>query len=340
MNRYYLAIFFVSLLTPQCTKDTGNDGVVAMIKEDYLVCADEGWIDGLQLPTQASNVCFTYNNKVYIPQLFSGTLEGDNKVYIYDGTNWTTRNSTIPLHTYNPVVFFTIGSKGYVAKWPGSDGQSAFYEYNLLTNTWTRKADFPGKAYAGAGCFTINGKGYVAGGQGYDGYTSETWEYNPANNSWRERKNLLFKRSSVTGFSIGNKGYILHGRFPNDLGYFAELTEYDPATNNWTNKADYPGPPRGNSNAFVIDGIAYAGGGTANFEYFTDFYKYNPATDNWMQLQDMPVLSYKRETFVLSGKGYINYGNFGPAGTGPGLFAKYFPRRCVEMGASIPNVNQ
>jgi N-acetylneuraminic acid mutarotase len=341
MKLSFTWIAVTAMVILSCKKDKAiaiNEGT---IREEYPVCADDGWVEGYKFGSFFKNLYFEYNNKVYLPQEIGGSHPGDQQVHVFDGSTWTSKPSSIPEFTSFHNISFTIGNKGYMGYYQFPSGVTKFYEYNITTNNWTRKTDFPGIQEAGAAFFVINGKGYVAGGRKHNGdFTSETWEYNPATNTWTQRKNLILVRAWATGFSVGNKGYILHGKLPNELGYYTNLTEYDPATNKWTNKASYPGPGRSQTKAFVIDGVVYAGGGSATSEYFTDFHKYNVASNNWTKVDDIPYRINYGNTFVIDSKGYVAY--HVPDGDGPALtdsMIKYYPARCVEVGGNISGIS-
>jgi hypothetical protein len=341
MRLSYTWIVIIVLLIPGCKKEKTTALIQEAIKEDYLVCAGDSWAQGYEFESFSKNVYFEYNNKVYVPQDLGGSAPGDQQVHIYDGSTWTTISSAVPARTVFNNVFFTIGNKGYMGRAPFPAGPTPFYEYNMTTNNWTRKADFPGEQEWGAAFFVINGKGYVVGGMKHDGsYTNKTWEYNPATNSWRERKNLTLVRAYARGFAVGDKGYIVHGKFPDDLGYYSILTEYNPTTNTWANRASYPGAARSSSIAFVIDGVPYVGGGTANLEHFTDFHKYNVSSNTWTRVDDIPFRYNYGNSFVIGSKGYVEY--YVPDGEGAprtdSMF-KYFPARCAEVGNSFSGNN-
>lgn len=81
----------------------------------------------------------------------------------------------------------------------------------------------------------------------------------------------------------------------------------------WTSISNYPDGNTYSAKAFVIDGIAYVGGGNTSKR---SFYSYNPTTDTWKSLGDIPgdVNRSSPITFVINGKGYMGCG--GDAGQG------------------------
>ena len=94
-----------------------------------------------------------------------------------------------------------------------------FYEYNPATTTWAQKANFPGTADSSARCgafaFVINGKGYVGGGITNAGYTNSFFEYDPATDSWTQKKQFPgTARSGASAFAIDSLGYAGSGYYP------------------------------------------------------------------------------------------------------------------------------
>jgi hypothetical protein len=335
MKSHFAIIIILGCVLAACKKDHSIKPTADAVKEDYLVCSEDSWVAEQNSPAYYNNIFFVYNNKVYVPD----AEEADpfnQKLHVFDGSVWTEKDSFTPFGAC--VSFFTIGSKGYAIAWGSTS--CWFYEYNILTDNWTRKADFPGLGRQGVCSFTLNGKGYVVGGSyepryvngawGPGGFTAETWEYNPATNTWTQRHNLPLKRAYSQGFTLGNKGYVVNGTYPDDLGYLRGLVEYDPATDRWTSKSLMPGEGRESPTVFVIDGVAYAGGGRdPDLDPMTDFYRYNLSTDSWTRMADIPAVDCKKGMFSLNGKGYIVYRkNTFPTPSG---MKKYNPKYCVNI---------
>ena len=324
LSYLFSVIAILSLIA--CKKDKQVTDTLNTIHEnDYTICADDSWAGYYEFKGHIPSFIFVYNDKAYVPRDHGMALSGDRRVYIFDGSVWTDIATSNPYPTDQFDAAFTIGSKGYVIFTNGAQHARKFYEYNLLTNVWTRKADFPGEASGHSATFTIDSKGYVVGGEYSGDYTNETWEYNPATNTWRERKSLSLGTSFAVGFSIDSKGYLTHGK--NIFGYYSSLLEYDPATNNWTNKAGFPGIGRTKSQAFVIGSSAYAGGGTNGPGQLLDFYKYSPASNNWIRVDDIPASTDLYSSFSLNEKGYVvRY-----PGTDGNNLIRYNPRYCTTV---------
>jgi|GEM_PF-6576005 len=128
---------------------------------------------------------------------------------------------------------------------------------------------------------------------------------------------------SGTGFSIGNKGYIVNGS--NGATNSIELWEYDGSTNIWTRKANFPGVGRRLGDAFVIGTDAYVGLGWNGAVSYQSMYKYNSLTDTWSQIADYPgIATTGARAEAVNGKGYVIGGR--QAGIGPfNEFYEYDP---------------
>lgn len=127
--------------------------------------------------------------------------------------------------------------------------------------------------------------------------------------TWAAKASLPVARFNATAFSIGDYGYV-------GLGYGStflnDFYKFDPLANTWTPIASFPGVVRSDAFSFVINGIAYVGGGNAGSNTgLKDFYAYNPRTNTWTSLAEVPndeagnvgVLS--SVSFAVNGRGYV-----------------------------------
>nr|NQU93513.1 hypothetical protein [Bacteroidota bacterium] len=157
--------------------------------------------------------------------------------------------------------------------------------------------------------FVVNSKIYVCTGR-TSGYSlkNRMFAYDPLGDQWTEKARFPEEDfSSVTGFSIDDKGYVMideDDKFsPN--GSSNHLYEYDPATDKWTQKNSFPGGNRYGSFGVAFDGKGYIGLGVNK----TDFWSYNPTTDNWEQMPDFPghrragqgTIILNDELFIIGG---------------------------------------
>ncbi|MFY7653311.1 MAG: Kelch repeat-containing protein [Chitinophagaceae bacterium] len=201
-------------------------------------------------------------------------------------------------------ISFVIGDTAYVGT--GFDG---FFRYNDLwaftpdlnsgRGSWSQRSSIPAPAGTNgvmgrnsAVAFTINNRGYVT--TGTNGFTrfADTWEFNPATNSWTQKADFPEGldpngrpngRFDAVAFAIGNRGYVttgFNGSANNDL-YI-----YDAATDKWTQGPSLGGEKRSAAVAFVFNGEGYVVTGIKNGQNVNDFWKYNPST-GWSQLRNI-----------------------------------------------------
>ena len=187
------------------------------------------------------------------------SLVGSNDFYEYDPTTdqWVNRQS-VGLTGRISAVGFSIGGKGYVTT--GFNGNNfanydnSTWEFDPTLNggfgDWIAKADFPGGSRAGAAPFVVNGKSYVVAGEYVNPNNipqvlnyMDTWEFNPfagSTGNWVQKAFLPTPFTSLSGFSIGSKGYILGDPFNPS---YSKLWAYNPASDAWSQGANYPPLP-------------------------------------------------------------------------------------------------
>lgn len=199
-------------------------------------------------------------------------------------------------------------------------------------DVWAPKADFF-EARAGAASFSINDKIYVATGN----EKADLWEYDPYTNVWSRKADLPSAgRSFATGFSIGNKGYIVGGvRLASPVNSTVDLLmtdvwEYDPALNSWTKKADFAGGRRARAVAFTWNGKAYVGSGqnapgpimsqVYPNRVTSDFWAFDPVLNSWTRIADIPMRRMNAIAFSDGqGKGFVGTGFYNTYSTNSGL---------------------
>ena len=89
----------------------------------------------------------------------------------------------------------------------------------------------------------------------------------------------------------------------------------------WDKLGDFEGNPRGGAVSFVIDGVAYIGGGFNNDALLqgvspngrlNDFWRYDATSDSWKRVADFPGTPRSQAVaFALNGKGYVGTGTDG-----------------------------
>jgi len=179
--------------------------------------------------------------------------------------------------------------------------------FSFAQGAWMQKSDFEGLARRGAVNFVIDNNAYIGTGlrAGLSVISCDDfWKYDPTSDTWEQIASIPTSNYGATGFSIGNKGYVVTGAFGN-----YELWEYNPDSDTWTQKADFPGATRMYAVSFSIDGKGYCGTGGGGPVHLNDFWEYDPNSDTWTQKTDfggIPRLNAK--AFVINHKGYIGTG--------------------------------
>jgi len=164
-------------------------------------------------------------------------LSTEEKGYI------VTRNNTNNFWTYDPVsdvwsqmpdlntitsgakgisdAGFALNNKLYIFASGNSTGLHQLYEFDLNSSLWTRKADMVDWGIkTGAIGFSFKDKGYIS-------VAGNFYEYDPANNSWKNVAVLPGNRSEGVAFVI--KDQIYWGAGINSTGSsYHDFWEYDP----------------------------------------------------------------------------------------------------------------
>jgi hypothetical protein len=210
---------------------------------------------------------------------------------------------------HQPGFHFSLNGKGYAGAGLGSGSAVLhdFWEYDPASNVWTQKQDFQGTSCANAIGFGVGTKGYAGGGYlpiGGTNSTSSFWEYDPADNEWRPKKNVSIG-NHTTCFVIGSKAYVGTGFKGTGSN---SLMEYDPASDQWTAKKDLP-VGLVDAFGFAIGAKGYIGGGrlSGNLEKHYGLYEYDPATDQWTPKAELPneINPGARGSFSSGSKGYV-----------------------------------
>jgi N-acetylneuraminic acid mutarotase len=153
--------------------------------------------------------------------------------------------------------------------------------------------------------FAIGSYIYVGGGgEICSGPFNAFYQYDPANNTWTQKANLLVPLFGAVGASDGTYGYIACGTTTNDA-LTNTLYQYDPIANSWTALSTVPGNV-GRRSPFMAyyQGKLYIGGGyTPNCRQ--DFYAYDIATNTWTTLPNHPNTQWEGWAVAYNGKIYV-----------------------------------
>ena len=125
--------------------------------------------------------------------------------------------------------------------------------------------------------------------------------------NWAERS--VFDgspRSDISGFTIGNIGYLGVGY--DGSNYLKSVWSYDMDGDFWSQKADFPGSARNAAVGFEINGIGYIGSGYDGVKQLGDFYSYDPTSNTWKEIASHPSPRRSAVAFGVNGYGYFGTG--------------------------------
>src|SRR5215470_200944 len=246
-------------------------------------------------------------------------------VYEYDpASNKWTQKKPMQLPSHH-VAFASLNDKIYAfggfnlpdsgpPAWRPLDNA---WEYDPAADTWKALPPMPTKRGA-AGAAAVNGKIYVVGGANSLPGVSEDGihparphnvlatveEYDPASNSWRDRRPLLVARNHHALAASGDKIYAIGGRigaaFISGGSNNIDLVEmYDPDKDFWTARDKMP-TRRSAIAAGVYHGKIIVPGGEfqdrAELVAFRAVEMFDPALNRW---QILPSMRYPRHGLAV-----------------------------------------
>jgi len=246
-----------------------------------------------------------------------------------------------PMAVKNEEFCFGVANgKLYVLGGNGDGPRGIVQEYDPAADQWTRKKNMP-VAEDHFAVAEFRGKLYLFGGAGSlqpDGPSNiplnNSWEYNPAADSWKALQPLPTRRISPVAAVVGGKIYVLGGagHHPGAKDPAAPITNttphrsldtnevYDPATNQWETRMAMP-TGRNHAAAGVVNGKIYVLGGrvgalNVTSARSTDIVEvYDPAANSWGTAgMRMPTIrtgfgwaTYRGRIFVVGGETYGNH---------------------------------
>ncbi len=202
-----------------------------------------------------------------------------------------------------------LNGKMYViGGWDEGKAAGLNYEYNPATDKWTEKKGMPQLAHHAA-LAAANGKIYVIGGfvppkdtqiptGGAWEPIADTWEYDPAADSWKSLAPLPTKRGAAVAVEVAGKIYVIGGAttvagskdpYFTFFGPSLVLTTnevFDPATNKWESRKPMS-VARNHAYAAAVNGKIYVIGGRTGHAFIlsatnTDVVEeYSPVSDVW-----------------------------------------------------------
>ena len=235
-------------------------------------------------------VAVVLNGKAYVGLGFSGNGVYTEKAYLKDFwmydpkiDTWTKKDSFPSTFTIgngyfvqNNTLYITCGTNGAgfnneAWKFVADDGEKG---------NWEKINDFPGPARGvGVGCG--NGEHFYFG-TGYRTFIeNDWWEYFPASDSWKQRKNMPDTgRENAVALSVNNRIFVATGRhFGGNLtgGHLkSDVLEYDIAHNVWYERGNMPASGRESAISFTIGGKGYIGFGENDSKVLNDFWSFEP----------------------------------------------------------------
>lgn len=285
---------FVFTIGDNAYVGTGYDGDVHLSDVWMYDGNKNTWVRKAIFPGAARSnaVAFTINGKGYVGTGYDGDVGlKDFWEYSPDTDSWR-QIADLPIVSgrYGAVAF-TLNNFGYVGTGKDNDDkdQPDFYKYDPSTNQWNIITSI-GIKRSGAFAFVVDGKAYVGGGINNGQYTPEFYEYNAADDTWIEKRDLnraddddndddnddddynLQRQYSMT-FVIGNDAYITGG----SSGYILNDTwKYNTATDIWTEVDAFEGSSRQYAVAFTVKGKGFVTTGSNGSLRFDDNWMFDP----------------------------------------------------------------
>ena len=335
-------------------------GQVEIVTDDYIAGSEYDAEISLKNATNINlerygAVGFSIGNRGYI-----GTGRNDRgykrDFWEYDpvSDSWNEKES-FGDRPISDAVGFSIGNYGYVGTGFTGVDRKEFWMYDPYIDDWYWMEDFPGTPRRNAVGFSIGNYGYIGTGleRREDG-TFWAWrdffQYNPATDTWIEKRWIPFEadedptfRYGAVGFSIGNRGYIGTGRYSDSR---KDFWEYNPDNNTWTQKAEFIATARYGAVGFSVGDKGYIGTGLGG-GYRKDFWEYDPDNNTWTQKADFGgSVRMWAVSFSINDRGYIGTGRYWDGAKFVILkdFWEYDPNknewsRREDLGGNIPMIS-
>jgi N-acetylneuraminic acid mutarotase len=211
------------------------------------------------------------------------------------------------------------------------------WEYDPATDTWKALAPMPIKR-GSAVAAVVGDKIYVIGGVGNIPGTPEVplmpttaqisfgnvQEYNPAENTWRERSPMPTPRNHTTAGAINGRIYVAGGRvgaaFIGVASDVSVVEEYDPATDKWSAPRSRMPTARSALASGVYNGQFYVAGGEYQDTHMMATFKaleaFDPASNSWSIMSSMPVSRHGLAAGVIGNRLILVGGDVQSAGNG------------------------
>ncbi len=215
----------------------------------------------------------------------------------------------------------------------GTAVKGLVYEYDPGANIWTKKRNMPLPAHH-AMAVSYGGKVYLFGGGGtvVPGGPNwvpldNSWEYDPAQDSWKALAPMPTPRGAGVAALVGAKVYVIGGASVHPGAKLVSLTPtgphrsldtnevYNISTNEWETRSPMP-TGRNHMAVGVVNGKIYVIGGRVGSVFVvasaTDIVEeYDPATDGWGYAKARMPTARSGLTFATyAGKIYVAGGEY------------------------------
>lgn len=228
---------------------------------------------------------------------------------------------------------FEIGGYTYLTTGYGTNSNRFVdtWRFNPAQQNWTRVADFPGGARNNAVSFVMDGKGYVGLGTNSTVMFQDFYRYDPDSDAWSRVADFEgAARYGAVAFTLNGIGYVGTGKDMDGQDY-NDLYSYTPGTDGgqWTKVASTPNK-RSFAFAFVLNDLAYLGGGTSNNQNVSTFYSFDGTS--WVEKEPLSgrdddytynLTRLSPSVFVLNGYPYISGGLTSNGGSATGTTWRY-----------------
>jgi len=257
---------------------TGYDGD-KYLNDFWKYDVDGGyWVQRADYPGEgrSSAVAFTANAQGYIGTGYNGTTElADFYKYDPDANTWTAI-ANFGGTARRAAVGFNSTTAGYVGSgFDGTNDKKDFWKYLPATNTWEEQFGFGGNKRREGTTFTIGTKVYFGTGASNAINQTDFWVFETTTETWTRLRDLDYdddytvERSSGSGMSIGNYGYIAGG----DV---SSVWEYNPENDKWTKKTNFEGASRQDAVAISTDTRSFLLLGKYGNYYYDDMFEFKP----------------------------------------------------------------
>ena len=178
--------------------------------------------------------------------------------------------------------------------------------YSAASNRWTWRAPLPGPRYSTNGIGVIKGKLYISGGfASHSNVRDELFVYNPATNTWAQRRRM--PSQTYGGFTgvINDRLYVLTGCENDEIcDVQTVFYRYNPVTDRWsilpTASERHLGGVAG-----TIAGKFYVVGGSTPRTDSRKLEVYDPTTNSWSSKAPLPRPRYGATGTAVDGKLYV-----------------------------------